>query len=102
MALDSYTPVSLLRPGLNGPAHTDGSTKAIRKAAEDFEASFISALLQPVFDGLSTEAPFGGGDGEAAFKSLMVDAFARQTARSGGVGLAASIQAELLKMQGGQ
>lgn len=72
---------------------------SVRKAAEDFEASFISALMQPLFEGLSTNAPFGGGDGEAAFKSLLVDAFARQAARSGGVGLSSRITSELIRMQ---
>lgn len=79
--------------GANTPA-------AIRKVAEDFEATLLSALLQPIFAQLSTEAPFGGGQGEAAFKSFMVDAMARQTARAGGVGIADAVTRQLLGYQG--
>ena len=42
----------------------------------------------------------GGGQGEATFRSFMMEAIGKQTARSGGLGLAKSVTAEMLKMQG--
>lgn len=93
-------PVDVLNP-VRAPA-TDGanSPSAIRKVAEDFEASFLQAMLQPMFNALSTDGPTGGGQGEAAFKSFMVDAMTRQMARAGGVGLADSVMRQMLQMQG--
>jgi flagellar protein FlgJ len=70
------------------------------EAAQAFEASFLSAMLQPMFEGLSTDAPFGGGEGEAMFKSFMTDAIAKQTAKRGGLGIADTVQREMLKLQG--
>ena len=52
------------------------------------------------YEGTDTAAPFGGGPGEAMFKSFLSEAMANKIAARGGVGLAASVQREMLKMQG--
>jgi Rod binding domain-containing protein len=50
-----------------------------------------------------TSEPFGGGQGEDAFKSLLTEAMAKEVTKSGGIGLAAPpIQREMLKMQGSE
>src|SRR5947209_20431201 len=72
----------------------------IKETAQKFEASFLSIMLQQMFDGTEASAPFGGGDGEKMFKSFMADAMANKMVKSGGVGLAASVQREMLKLQG--
>ena len=51
--------------------------EGLRRTAEAFEASFLSQMMKPMFEGLSTEAPFGGGAGEAAWRGFLVDAMAR-------------------------
>jgi flagellar protein FlgJ len=97
----SALPVDMLRPVSAAPTLAKGAgADKIAKTAHDFEASFIAAMLQPMFDTLSTAPPFGGGQGEAAFKSFMVNAVSQQVAKKGGIGLSASIQREMLKMQG--
>ncbi len=73
--------------------------EALRRTAQDFEASFLSQMMKPMFEGLSTEAPFGGGAGEAAWRGFLVDAMAQQTVKAGGVGLADSVLAQMIKMQ---
>lgn len=72
----------------------------IADTARKFEASFLASMLKPMFDGLSTDAPFGGGEGEAMFKSFMTDAIAAQTAKRGGLGVGDLVQREMLKLQG--
>ena len=74
----------------------------IKKTAEDFEASFLSQMLKPMFDGLSTEAPFGGGEGEATWRSFLIDAMAKQTVKAGGIGLSDRIMSEMIKLQEAQ
>ena len=71
----------------------------VRRAAEEFEASFLAQMLQPMFQGLSTDGPFGGGQPEGVFRSLLVDEYARGMARAGGIGIAQAVGDELLKMQ---
>ncbi len=80
------------------PAPTHNPTAA-RKAAEDFEAVFISEFLGSMFDGISTDGPFGGGPGEGMFRSLMLDQYAKQLAHQGGFGLADAVTRELTMMQ---
>jgi Rod binding domain-containing protein len=98
-------PVDLLRPGVNAPSagvvgDKSGKVAAIAKTAKDFEASFLSNMLGQMFEGLSTDGPFGGGQGEAMFRSVMMDTFGKQIVKAGGVGVAAAVQREMLKMQG--
>jgi Rod binding domain-containing protein len=72
----------------------------IKETAQKFEATFLSSMLQEMFDGVETAPPFGGGPGEAMFKSFLTEAMAKQMTKAGGVGIAASVQHEMLKMQG--
>jgi Rod binding domain-containing protein len=72
----------------------------IKTTAQAFESSFLSIMLSQMFEGVDTEAPFGGGDGEKMFKSFFTDAIAKQVTKSGGIGLASSVSREMLKLQG--
>jgi peptidoglycan hydrolase FlgJ len=72
----------------------------IAKSAQDFEASFLSVMINQMFSEVDTSGPFTGGSGEAAFRSFLGDAVAHQIARSGGIGLAGPVQAQMLKLQG--
>ena len=40
--------------------HAAQTHQQARKIAEDFEAVFLTQMLQPMFDGIKPEAPFGG------------------------------------------
>lgn len=71
----------------------------MRETAEQFEASFLAQMMRPMFEGLRTDGPFGGGQAEGTWRSFMLDAMARQTVRAGGIGLADQVVAQMLKMQ---
>jgi flagellar protein FlgJ len=71
----------------------------MRETAEAFEASFIAQMLRPMFQGLSTEAPFGGGEAEATWRGFLIDEMGKQVARAGGVGLADHVVAQMIRMQ---
>jgi flagellar protein FlgJ len=101
----SAVPLDLLRPAVSAPAaagsaDTAKTRTAIAKTARDFEASFLSNMLGQMFEGIDTSGPFGGGEGEAMFRSVMMDAFGKQMTKSGGIGVASAVQREMLKMQG--
>lgn len=87
-----------LRPA--DPAAKRGqSPEQMRETAQAFEASFLSQMLKPMFEGLETDGPFGGGEGEATWRSFLIDAMAKQAVKAGGVGLADTVMSEMLKMQ---
>ena len=89
--------------GVQKPAHDAGESTAnresVRRIAQEFEAMFLSEMLAPVFESVDTEGLFGGGQSEKIFRSMMVDEYGKAIARSGGVGIAESVQREILKMQ---
>jgi Rod binding domain-containing protein len=93
-------PPSLLQP--NGQTTTAELARRgkIKETAEKFEAQFLSIMLQQMFEGVQMEGPFGGGPGETMFRSFMTEAMANNMVRTGGVGIADTVQREMLKLQG--
>ncbi|MFA4892635.1 rod-binding protein [Brevundimonas sp.] len=83
-------------------AANPGVTDRMRETAENFEATFLAQMMKPMFEGLSTEAPFGGGEAEGTWRSFMIEAMAKQTVKAGGIGLADQVVAQMLKMQEAQ
>jgi Rod binding domain-containing protein len=98
--LQAQTNVSLAKAtGATGPEAARRA--AIEKASKDFETSFLSVMLGQMFEGVNqSDTPFSGGAGEKAFQSFMSDAMAKQMVARGGVGLAPTVQKEMLKLQG--
>lgn len=82
-------------------AAKDAAKRAkIKETSLNFEASFLSVMMQQMFEGVKTSEPFGGGQGEEMFKSVMADAMSKQVAKAGGIGLAPTVEREMLKLQG--
>lgn len=86
-------------PPKPGPAAAQPDAR-IRKAAEEFEAMALGQLLAPMFDTVdSSRGLFGGGDGEAAWKPMMVTELAKSLSRAGGIGLVEPVMQQMLRMQ---
>ncbi len=75
----------------------------ISRAAQDFESMALGQLLTPMFDTVDTsKGLFGGGEGEAAWKPMLVTELAKGIAAHGGLGLARPVMQQMLRMQEGQ
>lgn len=99
MTLDASTAMTLAKAGpVQAPSPT-ANAAAAKKAAQQFESVFITECLGQMFEGIPTDGPFGGGQGEEMFRSLMTDEYAKQIEQQGGFGLAASVTQQLLKLQ---
>jgi peptidoglycan hydrolase FlgJ len=73
----------------------------IHESAQKFEASFLTSMLQTMFKTVDdTPAPFNGGQGEDMWKSFLAEAMAKQMAKKGGIGIAPTVEREMLKLQG--
>lgn len=99
---DAAGPIAL--PGAPLPLNASvqsGATDEMRRAAEEFEAVFLSQMLAPMFEGLQTDGLGGGGMGEEIFRPMLIERYAEAISRSGGVGIADSIVREMVRMQGG-
>ena len=77
----------------------NASDEEIRKAAEDFEGFFVSMMLESMFAGIETNSMFGGGQGEAVFRSLLLQEYGKTISKNGGFGIADVVQREILKLQ---
>jgi Rod binding domain-containing protein len=75
------------------------SPEAAAATAEDFEAFFLWQVFDSMFAGIPTDGPLGGGQAEEIYRSLLTQEFGRFVARGGGVGIADSVQREILKLQ---
>lgn len=70
-----------------------------QKTAREFEAMFLAQMMQPMFEPLSTEAPFGGGHAEKMWRSFMVDEYGKAMVKAGGIGIADTVQRQILMAQ---
>ena len=80
------------------------ATKAVTpgqalKVGQQFESMFLSEMMNPMFAGIKADKVFGGGHGEEMFRSMQVDEFAKGMTAQGGVGIAAAVQREILRLQ---
>ena len=71
----------------------------IDSTATDFEAVFLSQMLGAMFSGESASSYFGGGVAGDVYKSTLADQYGKMIAQAGGIGIAASVKQELLKLQ---
>jgi len=95
-------PITGLQASAAGPASGAEMLKRgqIKETSQKFEASFLSVMMQSMFAGVKTSEPFGGGQAEEMFKSLLTESMAKEVSKAGGVGLASTVQREMLKLQG--
>lgn len=69
------------------------------EAAQDFEAFFLSKMAETMFEGVSTDGMFGGGNAEKIYRSLLVDEYGKAMAKTGSVGVADYVMKSMLEMQ---
>ena len=78
--------------------NTQASGKA-EEAAQDFEAFFLSRMMETMFEGISTDGMFGGGHAEKIYRSLLLDEYGKEMAKVGTVGVKDYVMQAILQMQ---
>jgi Rod binding domain-containing protein len=71
----------------------------IDEVSKEFEAQFISQMLENMFSTIDTNPVLGGGEGEDMYKSLLVNEYGKLISRAGGVGVADHVKREMIRMQ---
>jgi flagellar protein FlgJ len=72
---------------------------AARGAGQEFESFFVGQMLESMYAGMDADPTFGGGPGENAFRSLLLQEYGKATAQHGGFGIADAVQREILRLQ---
>lgn len=84
---------------LNTLHQANPNDAAARKTANEFEAMFLSQMLEHMTAGIKTGGPFGGGQGEEMFRSLLNQEYAGMLTKSGGIGIADHVYRQILALQ---
>jgi peptidoglycan hydrolase FlgJ len=87
---------------VRAPAGAATGPESAKRVAEEFEALFLAEMLAPVFESIDSDGLFGGGQGEDIYRSMMVQEYGKAIAQAGGVGIAETVQREILRMQENQ
>jgi len=81
-------------------AQTPGrSASSIKDTAKAFEAVFLNTMLQSMFTGLGDGGSWGAGLGSDAWQGMLIEEFSKNIAAAGGIGIAATVERELLAFQ---
>lgn len=89
----SLAPPGALAPTLGRMPAASGRT------AEQFEAFFLSSIMENLFTGVGTDTLFGGGPSEGVYRSMLLQEYGKVAARGGGIGVADAVRREMLRMQ---
>jgi Rod binding domain-containing protein len=96
--MTSTVPFSAALTARANPADTPTLAR-IKKSAREFEEMFVAQMLQPMFDSVPTDGPFGGGQTEEMFRGMLVNEYAKQMTKSTPIGLADHMVRTLLQTQ---
>lgn len=97
MRIQTSQPEIKRRGNLMGPAKA--SPEKVDEVAQQFEAQFISQMLQNMFSTVDSKNALGGGEAEEYYRDMLVDEYGKVIARSGGIGVADHVKREMLRMQ---
>lgn len=75
------------------------NAKKIDEVAAEFEAVFVTEMMKPMFEGISSDGMFGGGKGEEIFRGLLLQEYGKKIAQTHSIGLSEQLKAELLRQQ---
>ena len=96
-------PIDLVTAGQTGSIGAlSAATKAKAKtAAQSFESVFLNSMFEHMFAGIDGEGPFGGSGATKVWRSFLTDAYAKNFAKAGGIGIADQVYRSLISHQEG-
>jgi Rod binding domain-containing protein len=71
----------------------------MKASAEDFEAFFVTKAFEDMYGDMSSDPIFGGGEAENIFRSMLLQEYGKQVAKTGGIGVSDMVQKQLLQLQ---
>ncbi|MEW6680692.1 MAG: rod-binding protein [bacterium] len=89
MKIESY-PLNLYK--------TQADQKKLRSACVEFEAIFISKLLEGLRKTIDKSGFIDGGQGEEIFTDMLYDEYAKAIAQNGSLGLAEMMYRDIVKV----
>lgn len=69
--------------------------------ARQFEGVFAGQIAKIMLETVEVDDQFGGGHGEEMFRGMMAEQIGNQIAKGKGLGIASAVEAQIIRMQGG-
>jgi Rod binding domain-containing protein len=99
-ALSTYTQSDMkIAAQKTAPAVSAKDIARAEETAKEFEAVFVSEMMKPMFEDISTDGMFGGGKGEEVFRGMLLQEYGKMIAQSGSIGLSDQIKQQMILMQ---
>jgi Rod binding domain-containing protein len=98
-SLGTYGSTGALAGSGGGRKLSAAQLATIDKTAKEYEAGFVSAMLESMYAGIKTDKMFGGGSAEGMYRSLLNQEYGKAIAARGSLGIADSIKREMIRMQ---
>jgi len=87
------------RAQLPGAVPQGADRAQVRRAAEEFESVFLAQFLGAMWEEVEVDETFGGGHGEQVFRGMLLNEYAREMSKAGGLGIADHLEREMLRLQ---
>lgn len=81
------------------PAMPRGSAPA--KVAREFEGVFAGQIAKIMMESVEMDGDFTGGSGESMFRGILAEQIGARIAQGHGLGIASAVEAQIIRMQGG-
>lgn len=92
-------PVAINAPASPALPRANGSAA---KVAREFEGVFAGQIAKIMMESTEMDGDFTGGAGESMFRGILAEQIGNQIAQGRGLGLATAVEAQIIRMQGGQ
>lgn len=99
MKLGGNTPSKLAQLQKAKAAARGMDTEKIDQVAQEFEAQFITQMLENMFSTVDTDPVLGGGESEKIYQSFLNDEYGKLIAKTGGIGVADHVKREMIRLQ---
>lgn len=95
----SATPVPPMANAMAALTSRMTAASNVNAIAQDFEAMFATQLLEPMFKTVAVNDAFGGGHGEEAMRTFLVQEYGNFIAKTGMLGISAQVKNVMLRAQ---
>ena len=72
------------------------------KLGREFESIFAGQVAKIMMETSEVKGDFTGGAGESMFRGIMAEQIGNQIAQGRGLGIAAAVEAQIIRLQGGE
>ncbi|MEX0582148.1 MAG: rod-binding protein [Sneathiella sp.] len=97
--IQAAAPKFLVEQGAINKKDANRDNEHIRQTAQEFEAFFLSQVLNSMSSGLETDNMFGGGESEKMFRGMLNDEYSKSMSRNNSIGIADAVYREMLALQ---